>query len=100
MRLCPQKLPYRSLWEALLPALPLPKARFLTARTLRIGRGFTEPGDGDAGKVPGVACRLGAFLAAQISLFREPRGLESREMNPLRTIMNAVLQQSRLGSAA
>ena len=59
-----------------------------------------QPGDGDAGKVPGVACRLGAFLAAQISLFREPRGLESREMNPLRTIMNAVLQQSRLGSAA
>ena len=100
MRLCPQKLPYRSLWEALLPALPLPKARFLIARTLRIGRGFTEPGDGDARKVPGVACRLGAFLAAQISLFREPRGLESREMNPLRNIMNAVLQQSRLGSAA
>ena len=103
MRLCPQKLPYRSPGEALLPGLPLPKASFLAARTLRIGRGFTEPGVGMRGMSPGwpaVWCRLGAFLAAPISLFWERRGLESREMNPLRTVMNAGLQQCRLGSAA
>ena len=78
MRLCPQKLPYRSLWETLLPALPLPKASFLAVRTLRIGRGFTEPGDGDAGKVPGVACSVlqtwGLPGSADISI---PRAMRS-----------------------
>lgn len=87
-----------------------PQSLLHCCRDLNNPRGFTELWGlqrdyrggmrGKSPERPAMCCRPGAFLAGRISLFLEPKVLGSAERDPSGTIMNAVLQQCQLGSAA
>lgn len=84
----------------------------LCCKALKNPKGSTEPSGLQCGfqvprrnarkalEWPAMCHRPGAFLAGRMSLFLELKVLRPKERDPLGTVMNVVLQQCQLSSAA